>query len=745
MNKQILKSYFNKNRNIIVYTLIFLFIFYCFFTLRGIKLNTINDKIFQYDLFYKEWYRLLDEFFRGNGFPVYSWNMYLGSDFFSSMNYYVIGDFFIILFYPLYSLGVKLDSLLTLEIYMCIFLSSFNFYLFLKESHLNNNNDIVNVCLSLIYAFGGFAVLFYGQYMYHRSYCLLPFLFYSVEKYFNNKKLGIFIFAVFLLFIQNFYFMYPISIFLAIYCVTRLCAKNYRIKSIVNVCFILFLAYIIGFLLSAFITIPGIYYIIYSPRLSIGKNHEILWPYRTIVQFFLSFVSSPFPLFTNINNIFAKSDYYAYWFSNYIGIIPFIYSLFFCRIKCNRPYAISLIVVLLFALIKPLSSFMHGFSEPSMRWCFIISFYFLYLCARGFDNGVNISNSFFFLVLIISVLLMISVFIIDHENIYNYYEQLLCFGLSTILSLLVVLVYYKSSNIALFINYIGIFIFTVFLINTYVSGRQNICYDRINKNSLKYYESIDDDLIFRWYIDETHIPGPSPMNFNNNLYVNVMANRSYSSTYDYNISKFDQINDASVSNDAFRQISDPYSLTAIGTKYWIVLDENELPKELDFEFLSNIDDMKIYKNLNYMGFGFTLSEIKNINELRNKKEFLSTIFIDDDIDYNKYINLSFSKFDITNKGNNYLIGHINLDDNNILFIPIPNTKGWELTVNGIKQNIINVNGGFIGVELNKGYSEIHLSFSSPFFKEGAIISFITAIILFYYIVLSNRKLKYLYN
>ena len=71
-------------------------------------------------------------------------------------------------------------------------------------------------------------------------------------------------------------------------------------------------------------------------------------------------------------------------------------------------------------------------------------------------------------------------------------------------------------------------------------------------------------------------------------------------------------------------------------------------------------------------------------------------------------------------------------------IPIPNNKGWKIKVNDEVVNTISVNGGFIGIELNKGYNKIEMNFMSPYFKEGAILS-LCGIIIFVLITYRDKR------
>ena len=86
-----------------------------------------NDQLFQFDIFYREWFRLITDSLKGKGLPMYSWNLFLGGDFYSSMTYYCTGDLFVVLLYPLSLIIYNVKHLLTLETVACSYLSAFSF------------------------------------------------------------------------------------------------------------------------------------------------------------------------------------------------------------------------------------------------------------------------------------------------------------------------------------------------------------------------------------------------------------------------------------------------------------------------------------------------------------------------------------------------------------------------------------------------------------------------------------------
>ncbi len=87
-------------------------------------------------------------------------------------------------------------------------------------------------------------------------------------------------------------------------------------------------------------------------------------------------------------------------------------------------------------------------------------------------------------------------------------------------------------------------------------------------------------------------------------------------------------------------------------------------------------------------------------------------------------------------------GVIDNDNDTTLATSIPYSEGWQLYVNGEKQDILNVNNGFVGADLKKGKQHIKLEYSTPLLKTGTLVTMISAVIFFGMIIiewLKNRR------
>ena len=71
---------------------------------------------------------------------------------------------------------------------------------------------------------------------------------------------------------------------------------------------------------------------------------------------------------------------------------------------------------------------------------------------------------------------------------------------------------------------------------------------------------------------------------------------------------------------------------------------------------------------------------------------------------------------------NKISGTIDLDSNKYLVMSIPYSKGWTAYVDGKQAETLVANDCYTGLELTKGHHTIELRYSTPYLKEGLIVS-----------------------
>ncbi len=694
-----------------------------------------NDQLFQYNIFYKEWVRLIKEFIKNRSLPMYSWNMYLGTDFYSAMGYYCTGDIFLPIICLFHN---NIELALLIETILCVYISAILMNTLLIQNEVND--EFNRILISIIYAIGGMASLYFGNYMFHRFYAFLPLLFIGLHRYFKYKRVSVFVLATAILFLQNYYFMFPTLIFLLMYSIMFEVKNKKNFKIIFKDFLNLLLPLIVGFLISAIVTLPSMMYLLNNSRVGVSSFDGVLWPLNTYIGLLMSLISLN-PVETGFDIFQNAGQAHVYQFTLFITIIPLISSIKYFAKKENRPELVLFILLVLMMSIKPLSSLMHGFSNPSFRWIFIINFYILLISGKGMediklDNDKKIVYAYFVLYLLSFALLAVFGYINSNkiEHIY-----ILC--VSLIVAIAIVCLYGKNRTVGIILSILEVVCFESYYLKLETSGVQN--YDEsIDYLEMQYDQSIDEDIAYRYNHSYKNNNPDSVLNQNKSLDYGFMSTATYNSMTDSNVDLFNELAKTNRDLDWVLYVDDYYANTMLGVKYYIVYNESELPVNGEFEYAYNLDYLKVYKNLNYKGFGYSASKIKYTKDFIDTSDFNEYILIDDEnIDISSYSDLTCVKLNVEEKYDNYFVANIELIEDNIVLISIPNNSGWNIYVNGEKVEPISVNGGFIGLQLKAGYNKIEMNFISSYFKQGCLLTFVGFGGLVLYIILDRKKEK----
>ena len=694
-----------------------------------------NDQLYSYNIFFKEWVEMLERFFKTGELPFYNWDMHLGTDFYSSMALYVTGDLFAIPY-------VFLQKYLTVEVYLlmetvvCFYIAAISFQRLLVINNINK--EYILLFVPLIFVFSGCSAIYIGRYMYFRFICFLPLLFIGYDNFRNEKKVLNFIAPMILLIITCYYLMIPTLVILFFYALSKEIHNSTSFKCIVKLFISTFTLIVMSLLIIGFFTIPVILTILNNPRIGDG-NISLFFEGKVNLGLIMSWITPPsFIQIGNTANIYHSGGTgHQYWYSLFVGILPLASCLSLYSLK-NKSYFISFIILLLLVYFVPFNSLMNGLSEPSLRWVPIFVFYILFLFSMSLevvDKKIISKVSRYVMIFYLIILLILILYILSN-NYSNYFPILLVTCISLAINFVIMYLVDTNTKYSLIINVIMLVVFYNYTLLIYSSGFYKH-EDTLDQKVLEYIEDKDIDMMHRYYVDMTEDISPaSALNLNRNLDYNFMTTCTYNSVYDTNIYKFMNLNNINWHIINFNNYD---VMNVLGVKYFIVEDMQDLPAKGNFVYHSNINHLSIYENLNYKGFGFTNGIIKHTDEIENLNDFNDILFVDDKlIDVSNYSNLKYSKLEVLEKGANHLKGSINLASDNILFISIPNNKGWKVYVNGELTNPIDVNGGFMGIPIKAGNNNIELYFVSYGLKAG-IISSLVGLILLGLLLIYNHK------
>ena len=97
-----------------------------------------------------------------------------------------------------------------------------------------------------------------------------------------------------------------------------------------------------------------------------------------------------------------------------------------------------------------------------------------------------------------------------------------------------------------------------------------------------------------------------------------------------------------------------------------------------------------------------------------------------------------TSFELTKCKDNLIEGKIQNLTNGILQISTPYTKGWRAYVDGVETEVLNVNIGFIGIQLNSGEHNVTFKYETPFLKQGIVLSILGIILAIGFIIIEKK-------
>lgn len=761
-------------KNILILTGITAFICGCMFLpniLNGIPVTYGTDLKPEQLFFNIEFTNLLNNFFKTGTLPFYSWSMFLGTNFYASQTFYNMGDIFTWLSLLFQQMNF-FDKTLLLEI-VKFFVSSYAMYFLLREMGYKTKIRFIG---SIAFAFSGWAIFYSGQLMFHSFYCFVPLYFLGIERYIKHQKKLLFVFSVSLLLISNWYFFYTISFFTPFYYTYRyyLIKENFKYYLIDTIKLIG--VYFIGVLLCGFLALPTIKYMAGNNRLGFGIDF-----FFEEIQIYFHLIASMFvPNYLYIydtSNVFETAWHVTREICIYAGVLTSIMIMQIISLK-DKKFKVAtalLYLFICFIVVIPMgNAAMHGFSEPSFRWTFLISFINIIVCSHLLENWDLIDRKKFKIVLLLAALFMILVIpitaLIKGEIgllFTNYLNQFMLFLICAILALIYGALLLKKGSQAL----MGVLVLTILEFSCFGATLYITRMDKSSRGSYEFMDNVthvlqDEEQGLNNYLDylspenynqyyRVYVPGDSLYwGFSNNMSVAYQLNgfMMYFSTYSPSINKLKEIapqivdfNSAMIFN-----IKDPVILQFLNLKYALVLNENELPSQIDWKLVDDSyrGDIKVYENLNYRPLGTTYNKVETYETFKNSGNELTRlndVVICEEEDFDKiseFIGQSNDAvlYDI-NYGGNQLTGNVTSSESGFMVITLPFDEGWKILVNGKEVEKYAVNGGFTGIPIENGENKIEMFFMPDGFKEGVLMSGTGILLLFILVFFEYRSKK----
>ena len=320
----------------------------------------------------------LREFFRNllAGHPkLVMWDMSLGygADILSTLNYYAIGDPLNLL-YGFVS-PKNTETMYNFMIVLRMYLAGITFIMYARKMKKRSYGTVIG---ALVYVFSGFCFrlglrhpFFINPMIYFPLLCL------GIEKIYQRERAYVFIFAVCVSAMSNYYFLYMLTIFAVIYAWIRFYkySEENKIKTFFLTILKFGMYYTLGIAMAAVILLPSVIGFLGNGRYGNGADWKSLIVYPG--KYYLLFIEN----FIGYGNMGSNTN------AGYLPIVGIVvlFTLFSQRMK-HKKYRAAFIASII-ALILPIFGYaFNGFSYANNRWAFALSFIVALLTAEMYPR-----------------------------------------------------------------------------------------------------------------------------------------------------------------------------------------------------------------------------------------------------------------------------------------------------------------------------------------------------------------------
>lgn len=320
----------------------------------------------------------LREFFRNllAGHPkLVMWDMSLGygADILSTLNYYAIGDPLNLL-YGFVS-PKNTETMYDFMILLRMYLAGITFIIYARKMKKRSYGTVIG---ALVYVFSGFCFrlglrhpFFINPMIYFPLLCL------GIEKIYQRERPYVFIFAVCVSAMSNYYFLYMLTIFVVIYAWIRFYkyTEENKMKNFFLTILKFGIYYTLGIAMAAVILLPSVIGFLGNGRYGKGADWKSLIVYPG--KYYLLFIEN----FIGYGNMGSNTN------AGYLPIVGIVvlFTLFSQRMK-HKKYRVAFIASII-ALILPIFGYaFNGFSYANNRWAFALSFIVALLTAEMYPR-----------------------------------------------------------------------------------------------------------------------------------------------------------------------------------------------------------------------------------------------------------------------------------------------------------------------------------------------------------------------
>lgn len=713
----------------------------------------------------------------------WDWVTDLGANFIGSYSFYLLFSpfFWLTLPFPTEAVPYLMAPLFVLKFCTAAFTSYFYFARFVKDKRFA-------LIGGLLYAFSGYCIynIFFNHFL--DVVAFFPLILIGLEQLLTEDKHGLFLLAVALNAIVNYWFFIGEVVFVILYFFLRITDQKMenRMKKFLFVA----LESVLGLMLSAFAVLPSVLAILSNPRTGADNllNGWSLWLYYS-EQRIPAIIASFFfpPDLPSKQNMFTGQG--AQWASmaGWLPLFGMTGAIAYVRSRKKSWLTKVIIACIVFAFVPVLNSLFVLLNNSYYdRWFYMFELILVLATVKvlescseskpgedAIDYGKGLIPSFVIVILLTVILMLTPVNYSDTGwqigLVYDNSWFLMSASFSVICLILSAVLWYLRKK-PYFRN-------TLVILTTVVCAAYGFAYIRFGYNSATDHREIIDDVVGLY--GEMELPNEEGDNFvrtdfyecfdNMGLYWNMPSIQCFHSIVPSSIMEF--YPEVGVTRDVSSKPSfDFYGLRALLSVRYLYAGAHETTPTDEicrgFSYYDTVNNYNIYVNENYIPMGFTFDHYVSQDEWeevpvdQRDKVLVSALVLtnsqirryssclshlssgaDQYMSYRAFERYATARqnssgvyFRTTENGFESLIY---LPKDNLVFYSVPYEEGWKAYVNGKETAIEKVDIGFMAVYAEAGTNEIVFVYETPGLKIGLCVSltslFLTALYVLYFI------------
>ena len=610
-------------------------------------------------------------------------------------------------------------------------------FLFLKRYVKNKNYAVLG---SLLYTFSGFQLTNILFYHFHDVVAFFPLLLYTLDNLIYDNKKGRFAICVALCAITNWFFFIGQCVFLAIYFLVKFFTKEYKItlKTFINI----LIEGVLGVGIAMFVLIPCALFTMGNTRLSTAWSFmsSVKHPIFRYFEILRAFI---FPSeVMSMKGIISPNNFTSV--EAYLPVVGSVLAISYFFKNYKKWISILMLILGIFMIVPILnSSFVLFQATYYARWFYMATLILSLMSIKCLEDNLKI-NIGVILSVICALLFFLGLFVYSSVNEVIFNKTCLILFLSFMIINLTLLCFWKKRKYGLKFLICAIFLFVTFW------GNKDVFYYKVGTfKTSNYYERFLDSDKYISLDKNSRSNGSITCEFNYGYILRNNNIRVFNSNVNSSSFLFHQSLNLERSIYTNIDIKDKDMNSFLGVKY--VMSCGDDLSYLGYELLYNTENgYYIYSNPSYYNFGFSLDdyisqdEFNNLSYEERRKVILDKVVMSDEqIEkykdlFGKNVYYSSNEFEFINNG---FISNITSSGDTLAIYTIPYDKGFSAMVNGKDAKIEMVDNGFMAVKINEGDNKIVFKYFTPGLKIGSIVSILSLIMYFIYMIVNNKKEK----